>query len=76
MNTPPPPSTSATRVSPHADPRSARAAAFDLVVRNAHVVTAADHMDCDIGITDGRIQCPGPGPGAGSARDRRRRAGS
>ena len=28
---------------------------FDLVVRNAHVVTASDHFDCDIGIRDGRI---------------------
>src|SRR5258706_14612301 len=28
---------------------------FDLVVRNAHVVTAADSFDCDIGIHDGRI---------------------
>ena len=28
---------------------------FDLIVRNAHVVTAADEFDCDIGIRDGRI---------------------
>ena len=28
---------------------------FDLVVRNAHVVTASDHMDCDIGVRAGRI---------------------
>lgn len=28
---------------------------FDLVVRNAHVVTAADAFDCDIGIRDGVI---------------------
>ncbi len=28
---------------------------YDLVVRNAHVVTAADEMDCDIGIRGGRI---------------------
>jgi dihydropyrimidinase len=45
----------------HAHPDSARAAPFDLVVRNAHVVTAADHMDCDIGITDGRVQALGLG---------------
>ena len=29
--------------------------ALDLVVRNAHAVTAADEMDCDIGVRDGRI---------------------
>ncbi len=28
---------------------------FDLVIRNAHVATAADIFDCDIGIRDGRI---------------------
>ena len=28
---------------------------FDLVVRNARVVTASDTFDCDIGISDGRI---------------------
>ena len=28
---------------------------FDLVVRNAHVVTASDEMSCDIGVTGGRI---------------------
>ena len=28
---------------------------FDLVVRNAHVVTASDEMDCDIGVRNGRI---------------------
>ncbi|MEO6625109.1 MAG: dihydropyrimidinase [Burkholderiaceae bacterium] len=30
-------------------------AAFDLVLRNAHVVTASDHMDCDIGVRGGQI---------------------
>ena len=28
---------------------------FDLVVRNAHVVTAADAMRCDIGVAGGRV---------------------
>ena len=28
---------------------------FDLVIRNARAVTAADHFDCDIGVRDGRI---------------------
>jgi dihydropyrimidinase len=28
---------------------------FDLVIRSAHVATAADVFDCDIGINDGRI---------------------
>ena len=28
---------------------------FDLVVRNAHVVTASDEMDCDIGVRNGRV---------------------
>jgi len=28
---------------------------FDLVVRNAHVVTASDEFDCDIGVRDGVI---------------------
>ncbi|RZL97474.1 MAG: dihydropyrimidinase, partial [Variovorax sp.] len=39
---------------------------FDLVVRNARVVTASDTFDCDIGITDGRIAQLGRalGPGA------------
>ncbi|MES2976865.1 MAG: dihydropyrimidinase [Pseudomonadota bacterium] len=39
---------------------------FDLVIRNAHVVTAADEMDCDIGISAGRITALGLGlaPGA------------
>jgi dihydropyrimidinase len=32
---------------------------FDLVVRNAHVVTAADEFDCDIGVRDGRISALG-----------------
>jgi len=30
-------------------------APFDLVVRNAQVVTEADTMDCDIGVRDGRV---------------------
>lgn len=39
---------------------------FDLVVRNARVVTASDTFDCDIGIVDGRIAQLGRalGPGA------------
>ncbi|HUD34627.1 MAG TPA: dihydropyrimidinase [Variovorax sp.] len=39
---------------------------FDLVVRNARVVTASDIFDCDIGIVDGRIAQLGRalGPGA------------
>lgn len=28
---------------------------FDLVIRHAHVITASDAFDCDIGIQDGRI---------------------
>jgi dihydropyrimidinase len=28
---------------------------FDLVIRNAHVATATDVFDCDIGVRDGRI---------------------
>ena len=28
---------------------------FDLIVRNAHVITASDIFDCDIGIRDGKI---------------------
>ncbi|MBI3372817.1 MAG: dihydropyrimidinase [Betaproteobacteria bacterium] len=28
---------------------------FDLVIRNAHVVTAADAMRCDIGVSGGRV---------------------
>ena len=28
---------------------------FDLIVRNAHVITASDIFDCDIGISDGKI---------------------
>ncbi len=32
---------------------------FDLVVRNAHVVTAADEFDCDIGVRDGVIAALG-----------------
>jgi len=28
---------------------------FDLIVRNAHVATAADLFHCDIGVRDGRI---------------------
>lgn len=40
--------------------------AFDLVVRRARVVTAADTMDCDIGVQAGRIAALGRGlaPGA------------
>lgn len=34
---------------------------FDLVLRNAHAVTAADEMLCDIGIRDGVIQALGRG---------------
>src|SRR6478735_5519719 len=38
---------------------------FDLVVRNAHAITASDEMRCDIGIRGGRIvqlgQDLGPG---------------
>ena len=30
---------------------------FDLVIRNAHVATAADVFECDIGVTDGLIAC-------------------
>lgn len=32
---------------------------FDLVIRNAHVATASDEFDADIGITDGRISALG-----------------
>ncbi|HEU0203065.1 MAG TPA: amidohydrolase family protein, partial [Burkholderiaceae bacterium] len=32
---------------------------FDLVIRNAHVATAADVFDCDIGVHDGRIAALG-----------------
>ena len=28
---------------------------FDLIVRNAHVITASDIFDCDIGVRDGKI---------------------
>ncbi|WP_428248573.1 dihydropyrimidinase [Ferrovibrio sp.] len=38
---------------------------FDLVLRNAHAVTAADAMTCDIGIRDGVIQALGRGLGKG-----------
>jgi len=40
--------------------------AFDLVVRNAHAVTAADEFDCDIGIRAGVVTALGRGlsPGA------------
>src|SRR3569832_2091471 len=38
---------------------SARAARFDLVIRDARVATAADVFDCDIGITDGVITALG-----------------
>ena len=40
--------------------------AFDLVVRRAHVVTAADEMDCDIGVRGGRIVALGQDLAAGS----------
>ncbi|MDP9897977.1 dihydropyrimidinase [Variovorax ginsengisoli] len=39
---------------------------FDLVVRNARVVTASDTFDCDIGIADGRIVQLGARLGAGA----------
>jgi len=39
---------------------------FDLVVRNARVVTASDTFDCDIGIADGRIVQLGAKLGAGA----------
>jgi dihydropyrimidinase len=39
---------------------------FDLVVRNARVVTAADTFDCDIGIRAGRITQLGTALGAGA----------
>ncbi len=38
---------------------------FDLVVRNARAITAADEMHCDIGIIDGRIVQLGLGLAAG-----------
>lgn len=40
-------------------------AAFDLVIRNARCVTAADTFDADIGITDGRIVALGAQLAAG-----------
>ncbi len=40
--------------------------AFDLVVRNAHAITAADAFDCDIGITGGVITALGRGLAAGA----------
>jgi len=40
--------------------------AFDLVLRNAHAVTASDEMDCDIGVVDGRIAALGNRLGAGA----------
>ena len=42
------------------------AAAFDLVVRNARVITAADEMRCDIGVKDGRIVQLGAGLARGA----------
>lgn len=39
---------------------------FDLVVRSAHVATAADVFDCDIGITGGRITALAQGLPAGA----------
>ncbi|MEG1767600.1 MAG: dihydropyrimidinase [Comamonas sp.] len=42
------------------------AAAFDLVVRNARVITAADEMHCDIGVKDGRIVQLGAGLAGGT----------
>ncbi|MDA8449495.1 dihydropyrimidinase [Acidovorax sp. NCPPB 3859] len=39
---------------------------FDLVVRNAHVFTAADEMHCDIAIRAGRIVQLGQGLGPGA----------
>jgi dihydropyrimidinase len=39
---------------------------FDLVVRNAHAITAADEFDCDIGIKDGVIAALGRGLAAGA----------
>ena len=45
---------------------SSPAAAFDLVVRNARVITAADEMHCDIGVKDGRIVQLGAGLAAGA----------
>ncbi len=38
---------------------------YDLVIRNARAVTAADTCDCDIGIRDGRIVTLGDGLAAG-----------
>lgn len=35
--------------------------AFDLIIRNANVVTAADGFLCDIGVRDGRIVALGLG---------------
>lgn len=39
---------------------------FDLVLRNAHAVTASDSFHCDIGIRDGRIAALGTQLGAGA----------
>ncbi|NOJ83991.1 dihydropyrimidinase, partial [Myxococcus xanthus] len=39
---------------------------FDLVVRHAHVFTAADEMHCDIAIRAGRIVQLGQGLGPGA----------
>ena len=39
--------------------------AYDLVLRHAHVVTASDSMDCDIGVVDGRIAALGTALAAG-----------
>jgi dihydropyrimidinase len=41
-------------------------APFDLVLRNAHVVTASDEMDCDIGVSGGRIAALGCGLAPGT----------
>src|SRR5471030_581968 len=34
---------------------------LDLVIRNAHVVTASDDFNCNIGVRDGRIELLGWG---------------
>ena len=33
---------------------------FDLVIRGGTVITASDRMQCDIGITDGKVAALGP----------------
>lgn len=39
--------------------------AFDLVIRNGHLATASEEMNCDIGVTDGVITALGRKLGAG-----------